>query len=114
MAAFDHAHGAEGPTTQLQKKGLRHRGKELSRSGVISGLGILASGIRDGFSEALRTSLELPSRELTNPILGKGTSSTQKCFGRGYVTSQEGKLLIEITQTHGSFQKVPSLSVGKS
>lgn len=57
MAAFDHAHGAEGPTTQLQKKGLKHRGTELSRWGVISGLGILASGIRDGFSEALRTSL---------------------------------------------------------
>lgn len=53
MAAFDHAHGAEGPTTQLQKKGLRHRGKELSRWGVISGLGIWPLGFGMVFQKHL-------------------------------------------------------------
>ena len=32
----------------------------------------------------------IPSRELTYPTWGKGKSSTQKCLGRGYVSSLEG------------------------
>ena len=31
----------------------------------------------------------LPSGKLTYPTMGKGKSSTQKCLGRGYVTSLE-------------------------
>ena len=32
----------------------------------------------------------IPSRELTYPTWGKGKLSTQKCLGRGYVSSLEG------------------------
>ena len=34
--------------------------------------------------------LRIPSRKLTYPNVGKGKSSTQKCLGTGYVSSQEG------------------------
>ena len=36
----------------------------------------------------------IPSRELTYPILRKGTSSSQKCLGRGYFSYKEGTSFI--------------------
>ena len=36
--------------------------------------------------------IDIPSKELTYPTWGKGTSSTQKCLDVGYVSFDEGIL----------------------
>ena len=66
--------------------------------------GRVNSEIPDGCSRMLRLpNGRLTSRELTYPTFGKGKSSTQKCFGKGYVSSQEGVFLFHVPWVVVSF-----------